>query len=98
MENNNEIIMKETEAMTDSMELNTSAQDGEHVMTAGETALGIGIIGGLSVLAWEFAMKPLAKKAVAAGKNVYQKANEKKAGRFEKKQNDDDDLVELTDE
>ena len=65
------------------------------VMTAGETAIGFGIIGGLSVLAWEVAIKPFGKKALAAGKAALQKAKEKKAGKFEKKAEETEDLVEV---
>ena len=90
MENtmNNEVITKETEATSESTELTPVKQDDVHVMTAGETAIGFGIIGGLSVLAWEVAIKPLGKKALAAGKVALQKAKEKKAGEPE-------DLVEV---
>lgn len=97
MENtmNNEVITKETEAMSESTELTPAKQDDVHVMTAGDTAIGIGIIGGLSVLAWEVAIKPLGKKAIAAGKTVLRKAKEKKAAKFEKKASDSDDLVEV---
>lgn len=62
-------------------------------MTAGETAIGVGIIGGLTVLAWEVAIKPLGKKAIAAGRSALQKVKEKKAGRFEKKAAESEDLV-----
>ena len=53
MENtmNNEVITKETEATSESTQLTPAKQDDVHVMTAGETAIGFGIIGGLSVLA-----------------------------------------------
>lgn len=97
MENtmNNEVITKETEAMSESTELTPAKQDDVHVMTAGDTAIGIGIIGGLSVLAWEVAIKPLGKKAIAAGKTALRKAKEKKAAKFEKKASDSDDLVEV---
>lgn len=44
-----------------------------------DVAVGTAIIGGLSVLAWEFAIKPLGKKAIGAGKNVYQKLKAKKS-------------------
>lgn len=98
MENtmNNEVI-NETEATSESVELTPATQEEAHDMTAVETALGFGIIGGLSVLAWEFGIKPLGKKAIAGGKALLQKAKEKKSGRFEKKSNDDD-VVELKDE
>lgn len=97
MENtmNNEVITKETEATSESTELTPAKQDDVHVMTAGDTAIGIGIIGGLSVLAWEAAIKPLGKKAIAAGKTALRKAKEKKAAKFEKKASDSDDLVEV---
>lgn len=97
MENtmNNEVITKETEAISESTELTPAKQDDVHVMTAGDTAIGIGIIGGLSVLAWEVAIKPLGKKAIAAGKTALRKAKEKKAAKFEKKASDSDDLVEV---
>ena len=98
MENtmNNEVITKETEATSESTELTPAKQDDDvHVMTAGETAIGVGIIGGLSVLAWEAAIKPLGKKVLAAGKAALQKAKEKKAGKFEKKAEEPEDLVEV---
>ena len=97
MENtmNNEVITEETEAISESTELTPAKQDDVHVMTAGDTAIGIGIIGGLSVLAWEAAIKPLGKKAIAAGKTALRKAKEKKAAKFEKKASDSDDLVEV---
>lgn len=97
MENtmNNEVITKEMEAISESTELTPAKQDDVHVMTAGDTAIGIGIIGGLSVLAWEVAIKPLGKKAIAAGKTALRKAKEKKAAKFEKKASDSDDLVEV---
>lgn len=94
---NNEVITKETEATSSEA---TSGrypwkEDDVHVMTAGETAIGFGIVGGLSVLAWEVAIKPLGKKALAAGKAALQKAKEKKAGKFEKKAEETEDLVEV---
>lgn len=97
MENtmNNEVITKETEVTSESTELTPAKQDDVHVMTAGETAIGVGIIGGLSVLAWEAAIKPLGKKVLAAGKTALQKVKEKKAGKFEKKAEEPDDLVEV---
>lgn len=97
MENttNNEVITKETEATSESTELTPAKQDDVHVMTDGETAIGFGIIGGLSVLAWEVAIKPFGKKALAAGKAALQKAKEKKAGKFEKKAEEPEDLVEV---
>lgn len=92
MENtmNNEVITKETEATSSEATSGTFPwkDDDVHVMTAGETAVGFGIIGGLSVLAWEVAIKPLGKKAL-------QKAKEKKAGKFEKKAEEPEDLVEV---
>lgn len=91
---NNEVI-NETEAISESTELTPEKQEDVHVMTAGETAIGFGLIGGLSVLAWEVAIKPLGKKAIAAGKTVLQKAKEKRAGRFEKKADESADLVEV---
>ena len=96
MENtmNNEVI-NETEVVSESTELTPAKQDDVHVMTGGETAIGLGIIGGLSVLAWEVAIKPLGKKAIAAGKTALQKAKEKRAGKFEKKTDESDDLVEV---
>lgn len=96
MENtmNNEVI-NETEAVSESTELIPEKQDDVHVMTAGETAIGVGIIGGLTVLAWEVAIKPLGKKAIAAGRSALQKVKEKKAGRFEKKAAESEDLVEV---
>ena len=99
MENttNNEVITKETEATSSEATSGTFPwkDDDVHVMTAGETAIGFGIIGGLSVLAWEVAIKPLGKKALAAGKAALQKAKEKKAGKFEKKAEEPEDLVEV---
>lgn len=99
MENtmNNEVITKETEATSSEATSGTFSwkEDDAHVMTAGDTAIGIGIIGGLSVLAWEVAIKPLGKKAIAAGKTALRKAKEKKAAKFEKKASDSDDLVEV---
>ena len=84
MENttNNEVITKETEATSSEATSGTFPwkDDDVRVMTAGETAIGVGIIGGLSVLAWEAAIKPLGKKVLAAGKAALQKAKEKKAG------------------
>lgn len=96
MENtmNNEVI-NETEVVSESTELTPAKQDDVHVMTSGEAAIGFGIIGGLSVLAWEVAIKPLGKKAIAAGKTALQKAKEKRAGKFEKKDEDSDDLVNI---
>ncbi len=98
MENtmNNEVIM-ETEATSESTELTPVQQDDVHVMTAGESAIGFGIIGGLAILGWELAIKPLGKKAIAAGKNAYQKAKEKKAAKFTKTE-DPNDLVVLEDD
>lgn len=96
MENtmNNEVI-NETEVVSESTELTPAKQDDVHVMTSGEAAIGFGIIGGLSVLAWEVAIKPLGKKAIAAGKTALQKAKEKRVGKFEKKDEDSDDLVNI---
>ena len=96
MENtmNNEVI-NETEVVSESTELTPAKQDDVHVMTSGEAAIGFGIIGGLSVLAWEVAIKPLGKKVIAAGKPALQKAKEKRAGKFEKKTDESDDLVEV---
>lgn len=96
MENtmNNEVI-NETEVVSESTELTPAKQDDVHVMTSGEAAIGFGIIGGLSVLAWEVAIKPLGKKAIAAGKTALQKAKEKRAGKFEKKDENSDDLVNI---
>ena len=78
MENttNNEVITKETEATSSEATSGTFPwkDDDVRVMTAGETAIGVGIIGGLSVLAWEAAIKPLGKKVLAAGKAALQKA------------------------
>ena len=96
MENtmNNEVI-NETEVVSESTELTPAKQDDVHVMTSGEAAIGFGIIGGLSVLAWEVAIKPLGKKAIAAGKTALQKAKEKRTGKFEKKDEDSDGLVNI---
>ena len=47
------------------------------------------------MLAWEVAIKPLGKKTLAAGKAALQKAKEKKAGKFEKKAEEPEDLVEV---
>ena len=89
MENttNNEVITKETEATSSEATSGTFPwkDDDVRVMTAGETAIGVGIIGGLSVLAWEAAIKPLGKKVLAA----------EKAGKFEKKAEEPEDLVEV---
>ena len=99
MENtmNNEVITKETEATSSEATSGTFPwkDDDVRVMTAGETAIGFGIIGGLSVLAWEVAIKPLGKKALAAGKTALQKMKEKRAGKFEKKTEDPEDFVEV---
>lgn len=97
MENtmNNEVI-NETEATSESVELAPATQEEARDMAAVETALGFGIIGGLSVLAWEFGIKPLGKKAIAGGKALLQKAKEKKSGRFEKKANDNN-IIKLKD-
>lgn len=96
MENNNEVIM-ETEATSEPTELTSAKQDDVHVMTAGESAIGFGIIGGLAILGWELAIKPIGKKAVAAGKKALAKAKAQREAKF-KKAEEEDDLVELKDE
>lgn len=90
---NNEVITMDT--ASENTELSTSIDEGRDT-TGVDTAVGVGIIGGLAILGWEFVVKPLGKKGIAAGKSVLKKAKEKKAAKFAKKETEDDEeLVEV---
>lgn len=90
MENiENKEIVEEVE-ISDLAEVNPGC---EH--SSGDVALGTAIIGGLSVLAWEFAIKPLGKKVIAVGKNTYRKVKDSKRKKLTEVS---DDAVEVIEE